>query len=105
MLSPKTPIPSPCPDPQSTHSNFLALSFPCTGAYEYAILKEGQVIQNESVIRLSAFSVLAPGASLVSPVLQYIDWSQQNISRKGFLNIFKVLKLLLRNVRITLPAV
>jgi hypothetical protein len=34
MLSPKSPIPSPCPAPQSTHSRFLALAFPCTGAYD-----------------------------------------------------------------------
>jgi hypothetical protein len=30
---PKPPIPSPCPVPQPTHSHFLALVFPCTGAY------------------------------------------------------------------------
>ena len=34
MLSPKSPIPSPCPAPQPTHSCFLALAFPCTGAYD-----------------------------------------------------------------------
>jgi hypothetical protein len=34
MLSPKSPIPSPCPAPQPTHSRFLALAFPCTGAYD-----------------------------------------------------------------------
>jgi hypothetical protein len=34
MLSPKPPIPSPCPSPQATHSCFLALAFPCTGAYD-----------------------------------------------------------------------
>jgi hypothetical protein len=32
MLSPKSPIPSPCPAPQPTHSCFLALAFPCIGA-------------------------------------------------------------------------
>jgi hypothetical protein len=34
MLSPKPPIPSPCPAPQPTHFCFLALAFPCTGAYD-----------------------------------------------------------------------
>ena len=33
MLSQKFPIPSHCPAPQSTHSHFLALTFPCTEAY------------------------------------------------------------------------
>jgi hypothetical protein len=33
MLSSKPPIYSPCPAPQPTHSHFLALAFPCTGAY------------------------------------------------------------------------
>ena len=34
MLSPKSPIPSPCPAPQPIHSLFLALAFLCTGAYD-----------------------------------------------------------------------
>ena len=34
MLSQKSPIPSPCPAPLPTHSHFLALAFPCTGAYK-----------------------------------------------------------------------
>jgi hypothetical protein len=34
MLSQKSPIPSPCPAPQPTHSCLLALAFPCTGAYD-----------------------------------------------------------------------
>jgi hypothetical protein len=34
MLSPQTPIPSPCPASQPTHSHLLALSFPCTGVYD-----------------------------------------------------------------------
>jgi hypothetical protein len=34
MLSPKPPIPPPCPALQSTHSHFLAMAFPCTGAYD-----------------------------------------------------------------------
>jgi hypothetical protein len=34
MLSQKIPVPSPCPAPLPTHSHFLALEFPCTGAYE-----------------------------------------------------------------------
>jgi hypothetical protein len=34
MLSPKHPIPSPCPDSQPNHSCFLALAIPCTGAYK-----------------------------------------------------------------------
>ena len=34
MLSPKSPIPSFFPAPQPTHSCFLALAFPCTGAYD-----------------------------------------------------------------------
>ena len=33
MLSRKVPIPSPHLAPQPTHSCFLALAFPCTGAY------------------------------------------------------------------------
>jgi hypothetical protein len=33
MLLWKSPIPSPCPGPQPTHSYFLALAFPCIGAY------------------------------------------------------------------------
>jgi hypothetical protein len=35
---PKSPLyhppPTPCPAPQPTHSCFLALAFPCTGAYD-----------------------------------------------------------------------
>ena len=34
MLSQKSPIPAPCPAPLPTHSNFLALVFPCIGAYK-----------------------------------------------------------------------
>jgi hypothetical protein len=34
MLSRKFPIPSPRPAPLPTHSHFLALAFPCTGAYK-----------------------------------------------------------------------
>ncbi|EDL01020.1 mCG146988 [Mus musculus] len=34
MLSRKFPIPSSQPAPRSTHSHFLALAFPCTGAYK-----------------------------------------------------------------------
>jgi hypothetical protein len=33
MLTQKSPIPHPCPAPQPTHSCFLALSLPCTEAY------------------------------------------------------------------------
>jgi hypothetical protein len=36
MLSQKSPIPSPHSVPQPTHSRFLALAFPCTGAYDFA---------------------------------------------------------------------
>ena len=32
VSSRKSPISSPCPAPQPTHSRFLALAFPCTGA-------------------------------------------------------------------------
>jgi hypothetical protein len=34
MLSRKFPIPSPRPAPLRIHSHFLALAFPCTGAYK-----------------------------------------------------------------------
>jgi hypothetical protein len=34
MLSQKSPISSPGPDPKPTHSHFLALTFPCTRAYD-----------------------------------------------------------------------
>ena len=34
MLSQKIPISSPCPAPLPTHSRFLALAFPSTGAYK-----------------------------------------------------------------------
>ena len=34
MLSQKFPIPFPCPAFLPTHSCFLALVFPCTGAYK-----------------------------------------------------------------------
>ena len=34
MLSQKVPIPSLCPAPLPTHSPFLALAFPCIGAYK-----------------------------------------------------------------------
>ena len=34
MLSQKFPIPSPHPAPLPTHSRFLVLAFPCTGAYK-----------------------------------------------------------------------
>ena len=33
MLYQKSPVPCPYPAPQPTHSCFLALAFPCTGAY------------------------------------------------------------------------
>jgi hypothetical protein len=35
MLSQKSPTPSPAPLP--THSHFLALAFPCTGAYKVCL--------------------------------------------------------------------
>jgi hypothetical protein len=35
MLSQKSPIPSP--HPPNTHSHFLALVFPCTGAYKVCV--------------------------------------------------------------------
>ena len=35
MLSQKSPIPSPTSKP--THSHFLALAFPCTGAYKVCL--------------------------------------------------------------------
>jgi hypothetical protein len=31
---PKVPYTLPCPAPQPSHSCFLALAFPCTGAYD-----------------------------------------------------------------------
>jgi hypothetical protein len=34
MLSRKFPIPYPCPAPLPSNSHFLALAFPCTGAYK-----------------------------------------------------------------------
>ena len=34
MLSQKFPIPFPHPAPLPTHSRFLVLAFPCTGAYK-----------------------------------------------------------------------
>jgi hypothetical protein len=34
MISPKSPIPFSCPALLPTHSNFLALEFPCTGTYK-----------------------------------------------------------------------
>ena len=34
MLCQKSPIPCPHPAPLLTHSHFLALAFPCTGAYK-----------------------------------------------------------------------
>jgi hypothetical protein len=39
---PKVPytLPSPCPAPQPTHSCFLALAFPCTGAYNLRKTKD-----------------------------------------------------------------
>jgi hypothetical protein len=39
MLSGKFPIPSPCPAPLPTHSHFLALVFPCIGAYRVSKTK------------------------------------------------------------------
>jgi hypothetical protein len=43
MLSQKSSIPSPCPAPQLTHSCFLALVFPCIGAYN---LRKTKVISS-----------------------------------------------------------
>jgi hypothetical protein len=40
MLSWKFAIPSLCPAPIPTHSHFLALVFPCTGAYKVCKTKE-----------------------------------------------------------------
>ena len=39
MLFPKSPIPTPHPAPQPTHSCFLPLAFPCTGHTHILILK------------------------------------------------------------------
>jgi hypothetical protein len=36
---PKVPYTSPCPVPQSTHSHFLTLAFPSTGAYNLFKIK------------------------------------------------------------------
>ena len=47
MLSQKAPIPSPCPAPQPTHSNFLALVFPCTGAYDLHKTKASPTIDGQ----------------------------------------------------------
>jgi hypothetical protein len=41
---PKVPYTHPCPAPQLTHSCFLALAFPCTGAYNLRKTKEGPLI-------------------------------------------------------------
>jgi hypothetical protein len=40
MLSWKSPIPSSHPAPLHTHFYFLALAFPCTGAYKVCKTKE-----------------------------------------------------------------
>ena len=40
MLSQKFPITSLRPAPLLTHSRFLALAFPCTGAYKVCNTKE-----------------------------------------------------------------
>jgi hypothetical protein len=40
MLSQKFPVPSPYPAPLPTHSHFLALAFPCTGAYKVSKTKD-----------------------------------------------------------------
>jgi hypothetical protein len=37
MLSQKSPTPSTPPTPLPTHSHFLALAFPCTGAYKVCL--------------------------------------------------------------------
>jgi hypothetical protein len=37
MLSQESPTPSPHPTPLPTHSHFLALAFPCTGAYKVCL--------------------------------------------------------------------
>ena len=39
MQSQKSPQPSPNPSPVPTHSHFLALAFPCTGAYNFCNTK------------------------------------------------------------------
>jgi hypothetical protein len=51
MLSPKLPIPFPHPAPQPTHSRFLALAFPCTGAYDLHKTK-GQSVDTSLLLRL-----------------------------------------------------
>jgi hypothetical protein len=40
MLCQKPPKPAPCSSPQPTHSWFLALAFPCTGAYNLRKTKD-----------------------------------------------------------------
>jgi hypothetical protein len=42
---PKVPIPSPHPAPLPTHSHFLALPFPCIGAYKVLCTKENILVR------------------------------------------------------------
>jgi hypothetical protein len=46
---PKSPIHSPHPAPLPTHSDFLALAFPCTGAYKLGtgLLDQGPSLPND----------------------------------------------------------
>ena len=62
MLSLKSPIPSPCPTPLPTHSHFLALEFPCTGAYKLCKTKEP----------LKALPEALPHSSLASQLLFHL---------------------------------
>jgi hypothetical protein len=52
MISPKPPTASSCPAPQTTHSCFLALAFPCTGAYDLHKTKKKEDKSEDTLLLL-----------------------------------------------------
>jgi hypothetical protein len=77
-----SPIPSPCPAPQTTHSCFLALAFPCTGAHDlhrtkglFSLYKVFPVFEVKKISDLSSedFNQLANTRNLILISLRYIN--------------------------------
>jgi hypothetical protein len=62
MLSQKFPIPSLCPVPLPTHSCFLALAFPCTGAHKVCNTKGASLPSDGQLGHLLLHRQLETGA-------------------------------------------
>ena len=71
MLSGKSPKLSPCPIPLPTHCHFLALAFPCIGAYKVCMSQWASLSSDDRLGHLLIHMQLesrAPGYWLVHNV-------------------------------------